>query len=107
MTTPTRGLDPEGYIAREGSQARVEEPFRPVVAAARERLLDVFGTRMTSAYLYGSVPRGTARTGRSDLDLLLVLRAEPGEADRADAALVDAALDKEFAQIDGAGTLLV
>ncbi|MYW70362.1 nucleotidyltransferase [Streptomyces sp. SID8379] len=106
MADPDRGLDAQGYIAREGSLGRVEEPFRPVVAAARDRLLDVFGARLTGAYLYGSVPRGTARPGRSDLDLLLVLRAEPTEADRAAARAVDEALDKEFGQIDGAGTLV-
>ncbi|MVO86609.1 hypothetical protein GPA10_18035 [Streptomyces sp. p1417] len=37
------------------------------------RVAEVFGERLDSAYLYGSVPRGTARVGRSDLDLLLVL----------------------------------
>ncbi|MFI6337786.1 nucleotidyltransferase [Streptomyces sp. NPDC050535] len=52
------------------------------------------------------MPRGTARVGRSDLDLLLVLREEPTEEDRADARSLDAALDKEFAQVDGSGTLL-
>lgn len=106
MADPHRGLDAQGYIAREGSLGRVGEPFRPVVAAARDRLLDVFGARLTSAYLYGSVPRGTARPGRSDLDLLLALRAEPTDADRADARMLDAALDKEFDRIDGVGTLL-
>ncbi|MFF5982874.1 nucleotidyltransferase [Streptomyces olindensis] len=100
------GLDARGFIAREGSLARVPSAFRPVVAAAREGLADVFGSRLHSAYLYGSVPRGTARVGRSDLDLLLALRAEPTEADRADARALGAALDAEFAQIDGHGTLL-
>ncbi|MFJ3225996.1 nucleotidyltransferase domain-containing protein [Streptomyces sp. NPDC086783] len=102
-----RGLDAQGHIAREGSLAKVPPAFRPVVAAARTRVADVFGTRLDSAYLYGSVPRGTASPGRSDLDLLLVLRDEPTEADWADARLLDAALDREFDQIDGAGTLLV
>jgi predicted nucleotidyltransferase len=101
-----RGLDTEGYIAREGSLARVPHAFRPVVATARDRLLKVFGARMHSAYLYGSIPRGTARVGRSDLDLLVALHAEPTDTDRADARLLDEALDNEFAQIDGAGTLL-
>ncbi|MFH8465430.1 nucleotidyltransferase [Streptomyces sp. NPDC017991] len=101
-----RGLDSLGYIEREGSPGRVPEAFRPVVAAARERVLGVFGARLHSAYLYGSIPRGTARVGRSDLDLLLALREDPTEADRADARTLDEALDKEFAQIDGAGTLL-
>ncbi|SEQ72402.1 Nucleotidyltransferase domain-containing protein [Streptomyces sp. yr375] len=81
--------------------------FRPVVAAARERIPKCFGGRLHSAYLYGSIPRGTARVGRSDLDLLVVLRAEPTDADRADGRALDRALDEEFAQIDGGGTLLV
>ncbi|MFE7035963.1 nucleotidyltransferase domain-containing protein [Streptomyces sp. NPDC057621] len=101
-----RGLDAQGYIEREGSLGLVPAAFRPVVASARDRVLDVFGARLHSAYLYGSIPRGTARVGRSDLDLLLVLREEPTEADRADARTLDEALDKEFTRIDGAGTLL-
>ncbi len=105
-TVPRPGLDAEGFIAREGSLARVPRAFRPVVAAARDGLTDVFGRRLHSAYLYGSIPRGTARVGRSDLDLLLALRAEPTEADRADARALGAALDAEFEQIDGHGTLL-
>ncbi|MFF4398089.1 nucleotidyltransferase domain-containing protein [Streptomyces sp. NPDC001480] len=105
-TVPPKGLDDRGYIEREGSLTRVPDAFRPVVAAARERLQDVFGARLHSAYLYGSVPRGTARVGRSDLDLLVALRAEPTDADRQAARVLGAALDKEFPQIDGAGTLL-
>ncbi|MEV1062592.1 nucleotidyltransferase domain-containing protein [Streptomyces sp. NPDC050263] len=106
-TVPLRGLDAQGHIAREGSLARVPHAYRPVVAAARDRLADVFGTRLHSAYLYGSIPRGTARVGRSDLDLLAVLREEPTDTDRADARALDEALDQEFPQIDGGGTLLV
>ncbi|UUU23980.1 nucleotidyltransferase domain-containing protein [Streptomyces sp. DSM 40750] len=102
-----RGLDSRGYIEREGALGRVQAVFRPVVAVARDRVLNVFGARLHSAYLYGSIPRGTARPGRSDLDLLLALREEPTEADRAEARVLDEALDKEFPQIDGAGTLLV
>ncbi|MFI5800338.1 nucleotidyltransferase domain-containing protein [Streptomyces sp. NPDC051677] len=106
-TVPLRGLDSQGYIAREGSLARVPHALRPVVAAARDRILDVFGGRLHSAYLYGSIPRGTARVGRSDLDLLVVLREEPTDADRADGRALDEALDKELPQIDGGGTLFV
>ncbi|MEV5430627.1 nucleotidyltransferase domain-containing protein [Streptomyces sp. NPDC052701] len=105
-TTARPGLDARGFIAREGSPDLVPGPFRPVVAAARDRLAGVFGARLDSAYLYGSIPRGTARVGRSDLDLLVVLREEPADADRAGARALDAALDAEFPQIDGAGTLL-
>lgn len=100
------GLDARGHIAREGSLARVAHDYRPVVAAARDRLPAVFGAGLHSAYLYGSIPRGTARVGRSDLDLLVVLREEPTDADRTRARALDEALDQEFPQIDGGGTLL-
>ncbi|MEU9156449.1 nucleotidyltransferase domain-containing protein [Streptomyces sp. NPDC048417] len=105
-TVGSRGLDPQGFIEREGSHARVPHVFRPVVAAARDRLLDVFGGGLDSAYLYGSIPRGTARVGRSDLDLVAVLRAEPTGADRDAAGALGEAVDKEFPEIDGVGTLL-
>ncbi|MFE9607855.1 nucleotidyltransferase [Streptomyces sp. NPDC006012] len=101
-----KGLDPEGRLVREGSLARVQPAFRPVVAAARARLPEAFGARLHSAYLYGSIPRGTARVGRSDLDLLVALAAEPDDQDRAAARALGAAIDAEFPQIDGVGTLL-
>jgi hypothetical protein len=100
------GLDSQGYIAREGSLARVPPVFRPVVAAARDRLPAVLGTRLHSAYLYGSIPRGTARVGRSDLDLLVALREEPTDADRDAVRELGEALDGRFEEIDGVGTLL-
>ncbi|NNN34698.1 nucleotidyltransferase domain-containing protein [Streptomyces sp. S3(2020)] len=105
-TVLRKGLDAQGYIEREGSLARVPHAFRPVVAVARDRLLDLFGTRLHSAYLYGSIPRGTARVSRSDLDLLVALNGEPTDADRGTVRALDTALDKEFPEIDGAGTLL-
>ncbi|WP_236570026.1 nucleotidyltransferase domain-containing protein [Streptomyces mexicanus] len=91
---------------REGSLARVQPAFRPVVAAVRDRLPDVYGQRLHSAYLYGSIPRGTARVGRSDMDLLVALRDEPTDIDRQDAQALGRALDARFDQIDGVGTLL-
>ncbi|NJP67510.1 nucleotidyltransferase [Streptomyces spiramenti] len=62
--------------------------------------------RLHSAYLYGSIPRGTAVPGRSDLDVLLALRAEPTPAGRAAAAAVESAIDAEFPQVVGGGILL-
>lgn len=102
-----KGLDQDGTIAREGSLDRVPPAFGPLVAAARARVGGTFdGERLHSAYLYGSVPRGTARLGVSDLDLLLALRDEPTDADRADARRVENSLDLGFDAIDGVGILL-
>ncbi|MGA5820122.1 nucleotidyltransferase [Kitasatospora sp. NPDC094028] len=102
-----KGLDQDGYIAREGSLDRVAAEFAPVVEAARARIAAAFGPdRLHSAYLYGSIPRGTAIPGVSDLDVLLALHHEPTAADRADAGAVEAALDAGFDRIDGVGVLL-
>jgi hypothetical protein len=66
------GLDQDGFIAREGDLASVPPPFAPVVRAAKTAILAAFGPdRLHSAYLYGSIPRGTAVPGVSDLDVLL------------------------------------
>ncbi|MFG2893898.1 nucleotidyltransferase [Streptomyces sp. NPDC048248] len=101
------GLDQEGYFVREGSLDRVSAPFAPIVTALRDQLAERFGpSRLTCAYLYGSIPRGTAVPGRSDLDVLLALSARPTPTDHADARAMEAELDAAFPQIDGAGILL-
>ncbi|MFE9254079.1 nucleotidyltransferase domain-containing protein [Streptomyces sp. NPDC006879] len=101
-----RGLDSLGYIEREGSLGLVQEAFHPVVSASRERLAQAFAHDLHSAYLYGSVPRGTARPGVSDLDLLLALHHPPTEAARALAREVGDGLDADYAVIDGVSVLV-
>ncbi|MEW1907103.1 nucleotidyltransferase domain-containing protein [Kitasatospora sp. NPDC085895] len=102
-----RGLAEDGTIAREGSLDRVPTAFRPLVDAVRTRTSALFGAdRLHSAYLYGSIPRGTAVPGVSDLDLLLALHREPTGADRADAEALGAGLDRDFPVVDGAGVLV-
>ncbi|OLZ66794.1 nucleotidyltransferase [Streptomyces amritsarensis] len=101
-----RGLDAYGYFEREGSLGQVQRAFRGAVAAARERTAEAYGRRLHSAYLYGSVPRGTARPGRSDLDLLLVLHHKPSDDDRDTAEVLARSIDEDFEEIDGVGVLL-
>jgi uncharacterized protein len=102
------GLDQDGFIEREGALARVPQVFAPVVDAARAAIRETFGPgRLHSAYLYGSIPRGTAVPGVSDLDLLLVLHDEPTPADQADAATLEDTLAARFPQIISAGIPLV
>ncbi|QMU75148.1 nucleotidyltransferase domain-containing protein [Streptacidiphilus sp. PB12-B1b] len=103
------GLDHEGCFLREGSLSRVPAAFAPVVEAVRARITAAFGPpggpRLHSAYLYGSIPRGTAIPGVSDLDLLLAFRQEPSEDDRSAVRALNAEVDAAFPQIDGVGTL--
>src|ERR1035441_2044965 len=80
-----RGLDQDGLIMREGSLSRVPDEFAPVVDAARRQITVAFGEqRLHSAYLYGSIPRGTAIPGVSDLDRMLALHQLLSELERHD-----------------------
>ena len=98
------GLDLDGFIEREGSLERVPSAFEPVVDMARSAIADAFGPEyLHSAYLYGSIPRGTAVPGVSDLDALLVLRGEPTPAGRIVATSLEDTLNAQFPQINGAG----
>ncbi|WP_337662108.1 nucleotidyltransferase domain-containing protein [Actinoalloteichus sp. AHMU CJ021] len=102
-----RGVDGTGAIVREGALDRVGAAFTPVVEATRARLAATFDAdRLHSAYLYGSIPRGTAVPGTSDLDVLVALRAEPSATDRAEVRTIESELDDAFPEIDGAGILL-
>ena len=121
-----RGLGRDGRIRREGSLDGVPPAFGPVVADVRGQVAARFGTRLHSAYLYGSIPRGAAVPGLSDLDAVILLRDEPPDtdthananaaagadvrgdaapADAAAAAQIAAALDERHEIIDGAGLL--
>lgn len=102
-----RGLRPDGTFARDGRTSWIQAAFTPVVDAARTRIAAAFPQPLLhSAYLYGSIPRGTAREGASDLDLLLALHREPDAEDAAGARELERGLDEDFDQIDGVGALL-
>jgi uncharacterized protein len=103
---PVQGLNPDGTIAREGSLDRVPATFAPLVTALRTRLNEVFGPRMHSAYLYGSIPRGTAVPGVSDLDALVALHTAPNEEERGRARALHEEIDTAFPQVEGGGILL-
>lgn len=106
MTNGT-GLDEDGYFVREGSLDRVSARFAPVVAELGARLGAHFGPeRLHSSYLFGSIPRGTAVPGVSDLDALLALREEPTDADHVATRALEGRLDTAFPQLNGAGILL-
>ncbi|MFE0192510.1 nucleotidyltransferase domain-containing protein [Streptomyces sp. NPDC058989] len=101
------GLDRNGCFVREGSLDRVSARFAPVVAQLSARLTGRFGPdRLHSSYLFGSIPRGTAVPGVSDLDALVALRDEPTDADHAAARAIEEELNAAYRQIDGAGLLL-
>jgi len=99
-------LDSEGYIRPEADLANVQPEYQGVPDAAAGLLADEFGAHLHSAYLYGSVARGNAVPGRSDVDLAAVLLAAPAEEDRRRAERVARALTERFPVLFSAGVSL-
>jgi uncharacterized protein len=89
-------LDPDGYIIPEAGLDKVQPEYRGMPQAAAEVLVERFGSRLHSGYVYGSVVRGNAVPGRSDLDLLVVLRAPATDVDQAVVTGVAVALRERF-----------
>lgn len=101
-----RRLDPEGYIVPEADLANVQPEYRGIPEAAADLLVRELGRRLHSGYLYGSVVRGNAVPGRSDLDLVAVLRSAVEPADRRAAARVERGLVARFPVLSAAGVAL-
>jgi hypothetical protein len=97
-------LDPEGYIRPEADLANVQPEYQGVPEAAAGLVAEAFGPRLHSAYLYGSVARGNAIPGRSDVDLIAVLLAAPTDEDRIRADRVERALVERFPLLFSAGS---
>ncbi|AMO93075.1 nucleotidyltransferase domain protein [Collimonas fungivorans] len=76
----SKGLDAEGFI-RTISRRPIQPAFQAAVDNLCDMLLDRLGPLIDSVYLYGSVARGDATVGRSDLDVTLILIREPALQD--------------------------
>ena len=67
------GLDQHGFIRSVYSIARIQPEFKSVVDSVVHELNHRLPTQIDGIYLYGSVPRGEAIAGDSDLDVSIVL----------------------------------
>lgn len=85
-----RGVDAQGRIAQL-PDAPVPAPFDCLLKTAGDTLQQALEPSIHSLYVYGSVARGTARVGQSDLDLCLLLHtpATPAQQAQIDALRAD------------------
>lgn len=83
-----RGVDELGRIINLSATSKIPNHYRAAVDDAVQSALRGFPGEIHSMYIYGSVPRGTARPGESDLDVSALLYDEP-----------TAAREDEFAKI--------
>ena len=79
MLNQTRGLDKDGFIENLYSPRNIAPEFQEVVSVVVDSLLSDLPNQIDGIYLYGSVPRGTAVVGRSDLDVSIVLNTPIGQ----------------------------
>jgi uncharacterized protein len=101
-----RGLDNRGFIRSEVSLAQVRPPYPAVIEGLRDACRRAFADQLHSLYLTGSVVKGTARPGQSDLDALVVLRVAPEPAHEAAARQVAQELARRFAFLPEVSLLL-
>jgi hypothetical protein len=74
-------MDRHGYLLNDCSADKVDGGWRAAVSAATDTCREGLGPAMHSCYLTGSVARGLAVAGRSDLDLIAVTGRGWGETD--------------------------
>ena len=73
MLKQSRGIDKDGFIENLYSPRNTDPEFQEVVSAVVDSLLSDLPNQIDGIYLYGSVPRGTAVVGHSDLDVSIIL----------------------------------
>ena len=98
-----RGLDGSGFIRPEVSLDRISPRYAPVVDDLRGRCRAVFGSALRGLYLNGSVPKGTAVPGVSDLDALAILGTEPLDAHEVAAAAIADEIQARHPMLGGVG----
>ena len=77
-----KGLDSRGYIRNDIALANIQTHFQQAFQEIVTTYWQRFGNLTHSLYLYGSVGRGTAVAGTSDLDISVVLHQPLTHSDR-------------------------
>lgn len=93
------GLDEQGFIAPAYSVSHIPSEFEGVVAHTLQCLERQFPNQIHSVYLYGSVARGDAIPGLSDLDLSLVFHQPLTQETHTQLATLAQAISAEFSVI--------
>lgn len=68
--------DAEGFLIDDCDRKKISSPWTNLVEELRQTCLDTWKNRLSGLYLRGSVPRGLAISGISDLDCIAILQGE-------------------------------
>ncbi|WP_243834699.1 nucleotidyltransferase domain-containing protein [Exiguobacterium sp. AT1b] len=82
LKCPTRlGTDEAGYVINQTSIKHIQPEFETVLFKSIELVKEALGEQLHSMYLYGSIGRGTATVGQSDLDLTVLVHEDVDTAE--------------------------
>lgn len=73
--------DNEGYLVNESSLEKITDPWREVVDIYAQKFQEELGENFHSLYIRGSIARGTAVEGVSDIDGIVLTNVEPDKID--------------------------
>lgn len=75
MNFPTKiGTDSNGYIINNLSTTNVLPEYQKIINFIKSNLYKTFNNNVHSIYLYGSVGKGSAVPGKSDVDLTIIYK---------------------------------
>lgn len=67
-------IDECGYLVNDAKLHKIQPEFEQLIDLTRKTFVESLGGSMHSCYLTGSVPRGLAVNGLSDLDAFAILK---------------------------------
>lgn len=73
--------DSSGYLVSQSSLEKITEPWREIVNICTEKFQDELGDNFHSLYIRGSIARGTAVEGVSDIDGIVLTNLDPNQID--------------------------
>ena len=99
MYEQDRGLDKQGFIRNVYSSNNIQPEFKVVVDAVVSELCYRLPEQVDGIYLYGSVPRGNAIVGSSDLDVSIILTTPISQKEEQVFNELSAAIPKEYPEV--------
>ncbi|MFD1020911.1 nucleotidyltransferase domain-containing protein [Thalassobacillus hwangdonensis] len=91
----------DGYLVNESSWEKIDVRFKEAVTFVVDEIIAAFSKEIHSIYLRGSLPRGLAIEGVSDIDLLIVTHTPLGADELERLYSLEEKLTERFSFVNG------
>ncbi len=95
-------VDEHGFIVKVASPEKFQETWKPVIEEIKKVYLENFGEKIHSIYIRGSVAKGEAVEGISDVDSFAVVRNKEDEVDESILEGLETQIENKFPFVQGA-----